>query len=693
MKTRNIAKTLAIFLGAWVFTPQAKALTCSEVRQLTLLYFKMHYSYDRFDDEISKKTLANFLKSWDPGKLYFYEADINDIKAKYETKLDDMINQLDCSGIDYIVNLYSKRFEERQKHQLTLVKAKYNFKIDEYMDIDRKTTKYAKTQEELNERWRKRMKFQLLSLISTIDEAKARTKLDKRATLAVKRHNELTRDKVFGIFLNAFAMALDPHSSYMPAEELEDFRIRTRLSLEGIGASLRSDEGFTIVASLVKGGAAEKGGLLKINDKIIAVAQDKGEPVDVIDMDLSEVVRLIRGARKTTVRLSVIRETPGKTQKLVVPIVREKIQLVDQQASSRMITTRVEGEPYNIGVINLPSFYIDFEGKHKNLKNYRSSSQDTIRELEKLNKSKLDGLIVDLRNNGGGSLEESINLAGLFFDSGPVVQVKAPSGDTEAYSDRDGKTYYNGPLVVMINRHSASASEIFAGAIQDYERGLIIGDSHTFGKGTVQNLNDVAPTLGAIKVTVNQFYRPDGATTQLKGVESDIRLVSLLDQFEVGEKFYDYALPYEVIKGSAHNDFNEVKPYVGKLKQASLARVASDPQFQEVFDSIEEYKKNKTERSRVSLKEKTAKEKAEELKEKEEDEKRKDSIDKDKDTFHLKDDAYLQEAARIAVDYARLLQKKSLAKISIPELEKQGSVKANKSSKVVKTNKPATDNK
>ncbi len=667
---RFLAASAAFFIV--LASSTAHALNCSEVRQLTLLYFKMHYSHNAFDDSLSERTLENFLKSWDPGKLYFFADDVAEIRNQYGKKLDDMVNQIDCSAIDFIVNRYSKRFEERQRYQLEAINHKFDFTKDEYMNIDRKKDDYAKTTEELNERWRQRIKFQMLGLRSSMDDDKAREKLKKRAQLAVKRHNELTKDKVLGIFLNAFSMALDPHSSFMPAEELEDFRIRTRLSLEGIGASLRSEEGFTIVASLVKGGAAEKSGLLKENDKIIGVGQDVGEVVDVIDMDLPEVVRLIRGARGTTVRLSIIRETAGGNQKLTVPIVREKIQLVDQQASSRTIHVVADEAgksiPMKIGVINLPSFYIDFEGKHKNLKNYRSSSQDTIRELKKLKKTGLDALIVDLRNNGGGSLEESIALAGLFFDRGPVVQVKASNGDTEAYSDNDGQTYYDGPLVVMINRHSASASEIFAGAIKDYGRGLIVGDTHTFGKGTVQNLNDVAPTLGAIKVTVNQFYLPDGATTQLRGVESDIRLASLLDEYEVGEKFYDYALPFETIKSVNHQSFNLVKPYSEQLKQVSQARIASDQSFQEVFANIEKYRKSADERSRVSLKEKSKEERSKEASEKEIEDKKQASYEADKDEFHFKDDVYLQESARIAADYARMLEGKKLVKLTLPDV-------------------------
>lgn len=652
---RNLGLMTWFLLGS----QNASALTCSEVRQLTLLYFKMHFSFDKFTDEISKRTLDNFYKAWDPGKLYFYQSDIDEFNKKYAGKLDDMIGRdMDCSAIDDVMNRYSQRFQERSKYVQKLIDDKQDFTIEEYLNVDRKNMNYPKTSEEVNERWRKHVKFQLLTLKMTVDSLdKAREKMKKRYELIVKRHNDLNKDRVYGVFLNAFSMALDPHSSYMPVEELEDFRIRTRLSLEGIGASLRSEDGFTIVASLVKGGAAEKSGLLKINDKILAVAQENGEPVDVIDMDLQEVVKKIRGARGTVVKLTVIREEANQSRRMVVPITREKIQLVEQQASSHVIEVDTKDGGKNkhmkIGLVTLPSFYIDFEGRQKRLKNYRSSSNDTREQLKILKDKGVDAVILDLRSNGGGGLDESISTAGLFFGAGPVVQVKASNSETETYYDPDESTVYDGPLIVMINRHSASASEIFAGAIQDYNRGLIVGDTHTFGKGTVQNLNDLAPKLGAVKVTVNQFYRASGASTQLKGVESDIVLPSIIDELEVGEKYYDYALPYEEIKTAKYTKFNLTKPYVAELRKRAEVRMAKDTEFGKIRSEIDKYKKNKEERNRVSLKEK---------KDEKEKDKEKDPEDalNDSPEFNLKDDVYLQETAKIAADYVQLIGKKKL---------------------------------
>ncbi len=628
-----------------------------------LLYFKMHFSYNSFTDEISRRTLDNFLKSWDPGKMYFYQSDFDEFTSKYANRLDDLIGRdMNCAVIDEIMNKYTQRFNERSKFVNKVIDEKHDFTIDEYLNVDRKNMAYPKTVEEVNERWRKQIKFQLLNLKMSVDTIeKAREKLKKRYELLVRRHNDLTKDKVYGVFLNAFSAALDPHSSYMPAEDLEDFRIRTRLSLEGIGASLRSEDGFTIVANLVKGGAAEKSGLLKVNDKIIAVAQENGEAVDVIDMDLQEVVKKIRGARGTVVKLTVLREESNTSKKTVIPIVREKIQLVEQQASSHVIEvdTKEGGKTKHlkVGVITLPSFYIDFEGRQRRLKNYRSSSNDTKEQLKVLKQKGVDAVILDLRSNGGGGLDESISTAGLFFGAGPVVQVKASNGETETYYDPDESTWYDGPLVVMINRHSASASEIFAGAIQDYGRGLIVGDSHTFGKGTVQNLNDLAQKLGAVKVTVNQFYRASGASTQLKGVNSDLVLPSIVDELEIGEKYYDYALPYEEIKTAKYSKFNLTKPFVPELKRRSESRIATDAEFKKIRDEIEKYRKNKEERSRVSLKEK----KEEDAKDKKD---KKESAEEDllneSAEFSLKDDVYLQETIRVAADYVQLLRKQKL---------------------------------
>ena len=664
------------------FSTPASALNCQEVRHLIGLYLKMHFANASFDDEMSRRTLDNFIKSWDPGKVYFLKADVKALEDKYATKLDDMITDANCSALDEVMKVYSKRFFERQKTISLAIDAKHDFKIDEYMDIDRKKMDFAVTTEEISERWRQRVKFQLLQMKSTLaDMAKAKEKLHKRYDLAAKRQKELSSDDMYSIFLNGFALSMDPHSDYMSPEQLEDFRISTRLSLQGIGAVLRSDDGFTTIQSLVPGGAAAKTGKVKVDDKIIAVAQGSDASVDVIDMDLREVVKLIRGTQGTEVRLTLAREESGKTAQIIVPIIREQVQLQDRAAKSKVYDVVVDESKeakrnLKIGVIDLPSFYIDFEGRQNRDASYKSSSRDMLNEIKKLSAAGVDGIVVDLRSNGGGSLDESIDIAGLFFDKGPVVQIKDNRGKIFVQADEDEKTQYSGPLVVLINRQSASASEIFAGAIQDMNRGLIVGDTHTFGKGTVQNLNDIDEKLGAIKVTISKFYRPSGSSTQLKGVESDIVFPDLMDELEIGEKNYDYALPWEKIKTSSYKTFPHVNPdIIKKLADRSKERVGKDEGFKKIFDSIAEYKKGNESRSKVSLKEeavadaKNAKAGAKPDAKKDEKKPAEDMDDEDKE-LSIAEDFHMQEALRLSADYVQLLASRPFGGLTLPELAK-----------------------
>ena len=737
--TRIVGLVPLLWLLGSLAAPLAHGMNCQHVRTLTSAFLQVHFSHNTLDDELSRRTLENYLKAWDPGKVYFLEADVKALREKYATKLDDMILANKCEAITDIVNVYSKRFEERQKLVAKYVKADHDFTIDEHMMIDRKKIKYAKNTEELAERWRQRIKFQALQLKNTLgDMAKVKDKLKKRYELVVKRHNELSDDDLYEIFLGAFATSLDPHSSYYSPDALEDFRISTRLSLEGIGAVLRSEDGMTIIQSMVPGGAAAKTGKIKVDDKIIEVSQGSEDPVDVVDMDLREVVKLIRGTGGTEVRLTVVRETNTGNVQLIIPIIREKIQLSDRAAKSKVYPVKVgpggngKAQTIKVGVIELPSFYMDFEGRENNESNFKSSSKDMLKEIRQLQKEEIGALVIDLRSNGGGSLDESINIAGQFFDKGPVVQVKDQLGASTVLRDSDPSTIWDGPLVVMIDRQSASASEIFAGAIQDYGRGLIIGDSHTFGKGTVQNVQDLDPRLGAIKVTISKFYRPSGSSTQLRGVEADIALPSVVDEYDIGEKHYDYALPWEQITASKYGAVSKVSPYLATLLKASKKRVATDEGFKSVLEAIQEYKDNESMRAKVSLKEETKdvatskasaatdqvaskdqtspKDKAlskdgkeREVKDSQTqtvDKRESDKLDKaeslakgeqepepldgaddfgpEGEGIPFEEDYHLQETLRIAADYVQLLNKKSLGKISIPELKKASVAAASK---------------
>ena len=364
----SLALSTVILSG--FISSSAYSLSCQEVRLLSISFIRHHFSYNEFTDELSKRTFDNLIKAWDPSKLYFKKADVDELRSKYYTKIDDQISAANCAVVDDVANRYSKRFFERLKYVDKLVETKHDFKIDEYMIIDPDELKFASDDKELNDRWRKRIKFQHLQLKSTLSDKEIQKKLKKRYQLAKKRHNELDAEDIYGVFLNAFSSGLDPHSSYYSPSSLDEFRIQTRLSLEGIGAVLRSEDGFTKIQSLVKGGAAFKTGKVKVGDKIVAVAQGDEPPVDVIDMDLSEVVKLIRGKRSTTVKLSIVREGKKGNTKLVVPIVREKIQLEDRAAKgySYKVTDPKSKKSMKVGVLSLPSFYMDFQGRQQGKK-------------------------------------------------------------------------------------------------------------------------------------------------------------------------------------------------------------------------------------------------------------------------------------------------------------------------------------
>ena len=664
---------LILFLP--VIALESLALECKDIKQMTNYYLRMHFSIHNFSEEISNRTLDNFIRYWDPGKVYFLEEDISQFKNKFGKALPAMIAKSDCSAIDFIFSKYAKRFSERQKMIPLIIDKGHNFKLDEHLTIDRKKLPYPKNTGEALERWRQRLKLQHLNLMSSVAEADIiKEKLKKRFALATKRQGDLKREDIYGLFMDAFSTSLDPHTDYFSPTQLEEFRINTRLSLEGIGALLRSDDGVTTIQSLVPGGAAQKGGLLKVGDKIIGVAQGNATPTDVIDMDLKEVVKLIRGAGGTIVKLTARRDS----KEIVIPITREKIQLKDRAAKSKIYDVRVthatKPGSYKIGVIDLPSFYMDFEGRQINRDNFRSSSRDMAKEIKALQKKGIRCIIVDLRSNGGGSLDEAINVAGLFGGSAPVVQIKGNS--TKPYISRfEGKPVYQGLLVLLVDRQSASASEILAGAIKDYGRGILVGDSHTFGKGTVQNLNDLTQKLGAIKITISKFYRPSGSSTQMKGVNSDIILPSLFDHYEIGEKYYDFALPWEKVDPITHPQFNLVQPYLKDLRLASHSRVRHDPKFKEVNEAIEEYVHKKEDRMRVSLKAPDEKEKLKEEKEKKEREEKEKKIKKDDYGNYLpslEDDIYLQEALRISADYVRLHQQLPLGINRIKGLKIKG---------------------
>jgi carboxyl-terminal processing protease len=672
------------------------ALGCRDIRLIANNTVHLHFSYDKIDQTLGKRSLSQFIKAWDPGKVYFLDSDIQRFENEYALKIADKIQAADCKFIDDIANTFNERYKERQPGIKAAIAAKHDFTIDEYLTIDAKTIEWAKTPEELTERWRKRIKFQALSLKGSVEDSKVPAKLKKRFELAEKRQRETKLDDIYTMYLNAFSTSLDPHTEYFPPVNLEEFRIQTRLSLEGIGAVLRSEDGFTKILSMVPGGAAAKTGKIKAGDTIIAVAQGAAAPVDVIDMDLKDVVNLVRGKRGSEVRLSIMRESKTGNEKLIVPIIREKVDLEDRAAKSWVYEVKPkDGKVLKIGVLSLPSFYMDFQGRQSGKDDFRSSSRDMLREIDALTKQGVDSLVLDLRNNGGGSLDESIKIAGIFIEKGPIVQIKAAGDRSMSQDDTDPNVYYKGPLVVMINLQSASASEIFAGAIKDYQRGVIVGDSHTFGKGTVQNLNDLDAQMGAIKVTISKFYRPSGSSTQVKGVDSDIALPSMWEELEIGEKSYEYALPWQKIDAVKYAKLNLVDPYLQSLTDASQKRIAKSEEFLKLKKSIDEYKQNSKLRTQVSLKEDKAKEK--ERKELEAEEADDASSNMSSQRPDLYKDVSLNEGIQIAADYARLISKESLADLDVPDYSKAKlaakAAEASRSKEALVKEKPAKDEK
>ena len=665
---------ITIVLFGVIISSQGFSLTCPQIKDLINISLRAHLSFHEFDSNLSERTFENYIKTLDPGKLYLYEADVKTLSDKYKKNIHKLIKARKCNFINDFINVYTLRFKEINDRISSLVDLKHDFSIDEYLELDRKKIGFAKDEKELTDRWRKRIKFQLLQLISTgIKDDKAKEKIKKRYYLLNKDFQQETLDTFYERFLVSFTTALDPHSEYLSNDELKDFRIATSLAMEGIGALLRSEDGFVTIVSLVPGGSASKSKKLKVEDKIVAVKQQNADPVDVIDMNLKDVVDKIRGPEGTTVTLTVVREEKGVTSKFDVTLKREKIKLEERKAKSRVVSVNVETKEQKkrvvkIGVLNLPSFYIDFEGQSKRSKDYTSSAHDVLTELNKLKASGIDGLVVDLRANGGGSLTESIKIAGFFFREAPVVQVKDGDGATNTYMDDDKGIVYEGPMSVLISRQSASASEIFAGAIRDLNRGIIIGDSHTFGKGTVQNLQDLKK-LGGIKITISSFYRPSGSSTQMKGVDSDVVIPSISDELDIGEKFYDYALPWDSIKSAKYENFDMIKNYPAILSKLSEKRVKSDKAFSELLKDIEKQKQKKEDKYKISLK------KDQDIKtstpEKDED------LDEINDV-RLENDPTLQESLRITADYSQLLQGHTPLSASLdPSLIKKAKSKKN----------------
>ncbi|MFT5527026.1 MAG: carboxyl-terminal processing protease, partial [Pirellulaceae bacterium] len=580
----GIAIGLATFMAAQAI-PGPKPADRQVSLVVSSLLRREHLSKRALDDEVSQRALKTFLRSLDPMKLYFVQGDIDEF-ALQDKEIDDMVKKGDLKFGHTIFNRLLQRVDERVKMIDEILKEDHDFNVDEEMVTEPDMLAHPKDPTEAKERWRKRIKYDLLVLKSDKTEGQeARDKLSRRYHSFAKRMNQTDSDDLLEMFLTAFTTGFDPHTTYMSASSYDDFIIMMRLNLEGIGAALQVDDGYTVVTKVIPGGAASKHGKLKPEDKIIAVGTtEDAEMVDVVDMKLRDVVKMIRGKSGTKVRLRVL-PAGGATEAVTYTIVRARVELKDSEAQGKIFEEgqKPNGSPFKFGVIDLPSFYMDMDAARLGKLDYKSTTRDVAKILEGFKKEGIDAVVLDLRKNGGGSLTEAIDLTGLFIDKGPVVQVKDSAGRVQHYDDRNAGLAWDGPLVVLTSKFSASASEILAGAIQDYDRGLVVGDEATHGKGTVQSLLNLGsqlfsnlpnpPNLGALKITMQQFYRPNGHSTQKRGVLADVPLPSITTHMDVAEGDLDYALEFDQIPEASYTKYSMTNSdMIVKLKQRSQAR-------------------------------------------------------------------------------------------------------------------------
>jgi len=575
-------------------------LTGSVVKGIVERFVAIHYSQKPLDDTISKEIFKLYLNRLDPGHYYFLEKDIQEFQ-RYETRLDDMLRR---GNIEFALDVFSRfktRLQQRLQQLEGFLQQEFDFAKDGEWRIKRSEEPYPKDLKAAQEIWRLKIKFDLLTLkLGGTELEEAKNRMMKRVRGLWKDYSQYDDDDVVSLFLNAMANAYDPHSAYMAAQELKNFDISIKLSLDGIGAVLRWEDGYTVVNSVIPGGAAARHGKLRVEDRIIAVAQADEAFESVIDMRLNDVVQLIRGKRGTTVRLQVLRESEIGLDTLKFSIVRDKIVLKEGEAQSHIFepsagtkeSSNLPELKHRIGVIKLPSFYVDFNDRRKNPNNYKSSSRDVKKHLQKFVDSKVDGLILDLRSNGGGGLDEAITMAGLFIGRNPVVVVRQSGGRRVTVHRSREKTIFENPVLLMLNRYSASASEILAGALQDYQRAVLVGDRTTFGKGTVQNIVQLPEGFGALKITIAQFYRVSGGSTQNKGVEANIIFPSVNNVRDIGESVLENALPWRSIDSVSYSKVQNLEKILGTLNERSNKRVDDSEFFINTKRDIDEYLNN-----------------------------------------------------------------------------------------------------
>ena len=666
-RAASTATLVAMCLAGSALLAQQIAAPKPEFTQIAKLVCQMiekeHLARLPINDLIAGRFVDHFVKELDPQKLYFLQSDIDEFNQVRAT-LDDTIKQGNIDWAYSTFGRYLQRLKQRMTEAEKLVDEPYDFTVKESMVYDAKELKWAVDDAEINERWRKRIKYDLLLFrLEKMPEEEAKKKLHSRYRNINKNMHQTEPEDILEIFLTSLASSFDPHSSYMSPRSKTDFEIQMRLSLDGIGAALKSEDGFTTVAQIVKGGAASRDGRLKVKDRIVGVGQKPDEITDVVDMKLSNVVNLIRGERGTKVFLRVMPD--GATETKIYDLTRDKVELKEQEVKGEIIdvSTRIPGTRGRVGVVHIPSFYRDFAGQEQGLEDFKSTTRDVKAVLKDFAaKGGVDALLIDLRFNGGGALSEAIELSGLFIDEGAVVQVKDQRGNVRHLDDEDSRIDFNGPLVVVCNRLAASASEIFAGVIRDYQRGIVVGDTTTHGKGTVQSVMPVgkrlfdlgqSPDRGALKLTINQFYRVNGDSTQKVGVPSDVVLPSLLDQMDLGEASLDNVMPFDKVPPAEHKNYRAVAPAtVSLLRDRSKARVAASKEFTEINDNISKYISRKKRKS-ISLNEEELKQ--ERLEEEEKTKKEADDQGEKAEGPIFPSEAYNNELLAITLDYVSAL--------------------------------------
>lgn len=577
-------------------------LSCVHLYPVQMKYLEKHVNFSKLTKNLETRTIEQFIKRLDGSKLYLLDKDVKEIE-KAMAGIYDRARNKDCASLEKANTMFVKRVEERVAYAKKYLGAKFKYEAKTQIQRDPQDRPRPKNLNEANKFHETYMQYQVASYLATdmkIEEAKQQ--IIRNYERALKRVQEFKKEDLLASYLDSFARALDPHSSYLSADALEDFEIQMRLSLEGIGATLSSQDGFTVIEQLIPGGAADGSGKLKAKDRIIAVAQGKdGAYQNVIEMELRDVVKLIRGPKGSEVRLKILRKNTKEPERFELTLIRDKIKLEDEAAAITYQDREVGGQKLKIGLLNLPSFYAD------NRKNGPSAATDMKKLLADAVKQKADAIVLDLSNNGGGSLRDAVDIAGLFFGVGNVVkqsQRSTPEIDQMNYEtlrDTDATVDWAGPLVVMTSRVSASASEIVSGTLQDYKRGVVVGGDHTFGKGSVQSVEYLPPGLGAIKTTVGMFFTAGGESTQHRGVSGDIVFPSGYSTDEIGEKTLDYSLPPKKIK-----DFLSSTAYVSEgkgawlplnkdviknLKEKSLARIAASKDFKKIKADIDKVKK------------------------------------------------------------------------------------------------------